>query len=380
VTRDPIPHRRAVDEAIADLAAFAASGANETAVRGLQFDVGLAWPANPVGLGGLGLDGDAARRVARMLAERGLPVVPAGFVGPNLVAPVLVEHGTEAQRELLRPIFTLEHRWCQLFSEPSAGSDLANVSTLAVRDGERWHVRGQKVWNSFAAEATHGILLARSDPALPKHSGMTMFLLDDVVIADERRLGPVNDGWRLALAVLRHERSAIGGSSAGAERREQPTPLEQVVELGREVPGALRDRVVRAWVTKRVLDCTIARVMADARAGRPSVNETVIRVLATEHNFEALDLFLNVRGPDGMLHPEGYEDRGAHDGAGRDVVRDFLYARGLMIGGGTLEVCRNQIGERALGLPPEPRVDKEAPWRETSGTRARELGGGGEED
>jgi alkylation response protein AidB-like acyl-CoA dehydrogenase len=375
-------------EAIEELRSLAAAGAPAPSILGCRFDLGLAWPHHPVGLGGLGLSPDAAEQVLAAIASAGLPSPPASFVGPHLVAPMLVRHGTPAQHALLRGTFTGEHRWCQLFSEPSAGSDLANISTMAVRDGDVWSIRGQKVWNSFAAEATHGILLARTAPELPKHRGMSMFLiemdqpgvevrplrdmtgvahfnevfLDDAVVREVHRLGELNGGWGLAIEVLALERMAVGRISA-EEAGGRPRPITSYLGSPAPLRGATRDRYLRAWVRERVIAMTEDRMVADLLCGRPTVDPVALRVLATEHNFEVLDLAMDVLGPAALLsdadhvHPEV-------DG-GLDLQRDYLYARGLMIGGGTLEICRNQLGERALGLPPEPRVDKESPWNRT---------------
>jgi alkylation response protein AidB-like acyl-CoA dehydrogenase len=381
-----------LDGPIASLRALIGDGASIEEVLGLRFDLGLAWPQYPEGLGGLGLGNDGAGAVLKALAEAGVPNPPVSFVGPHLVSPMLVSHGTPRQRSLLRPTFTGQARWCQLFSEPSAGSDLANVSTSAICDGEVWSIRGQKVWNSFAAEATHGILLARTDPGLPKHRGMSMFLvdmsdpgvtvrplrdmtgvahfnevfLDDVTVHDDFRLGAAHEGWRLAIEVLAHERLAVGRAAAD-EAGGRPRPLQQFLPDPQRLRGALRDRYVRVWIDEQVVNYTEARMVDELLSGRPCVDPIALRVLATEHNYDVLDLAMDVGGPGALL----YDHAAAHDDAS-NMQRDYLYARGLMIGGGTLEVCRNQIGERVLGLPAEPRVDKDRPWRETSGRAAGE--------
>ena len=378
-----------VDEMVEQLRALVEGGAPAEEVLGRRFDLGLAWPQFPVGLGGLGLPGDRADRVVADLVRSGLPTPPASFVGPHLVAPMLVAHGTPAQHSLLRGTFTGELRWCQLFSEPAAGSDLANISTLATLDGQEWSIRGQKVWNSFAAEATHGILLARTDPDLPKHRGMSMFLvdmtgpgvdvrplrdmtgvahfnevfLDDVAVPDAFRLGEVNGGWGLAIEVLAHERMAVGRVAAD-EAAGRPRPMELFLGDASGLEGAARDRYVRTWIRGQVISYTESRMVAGLMQGRIDVDPIALRVLATEHNFEVLDLAMDVGGLASVLYDA---DGQAADSAAVSLQRDYLYARGLMIGGGTLEVCRNQIGERVLGLPPEPRVDKDGSWRQTAG-------------
>ncbi|HEY7175681.1 MAG TPA: acyl-CoA dehydrogenase family protein, partial [Micromonosporaceae bacterium] len=211
-----------------------------------RFDAGLAWVHFPVGLGGLGASRALQEAVAAEFAAAGAPDNNPRRIGIGLgmAAPTILRHGTDEQRtRYLRPLWTGEEVWCQLFSEPGAGSDLAGLATRAVRDGDGWIVNGQKVWTSMAHEAQRAILVARTDPTVPKHQGLTYFLADmtapgvqvrplrqitgeaefnevfltDVRIADSDRLGDVGDGWRVAQTTLMNERVAIGG---GAQPRE----------------------------------------------------------------------------------------------------------------------------------------------------------------
>ena len=208
------------------------------AFRGARFDAGLAWVHWPVGLGGLGVRPQLQRLVETRIKEAGGPAPdPAGFF-MNLAGPTILTHGSDAQKaRFLRPMYAGEERWCQLFSEPGAGSDFAGLGTRAVRDGDEWVVNGQKVWNSGAHLARWGMLVARTDPQQPKHLGLTYFIVDmrspgvevrplrqmtgsaefnevyltDVRIPDANRMGGIGDGWRVSLTTLMNERVLIGG-------------------------------------------------------------------------------------------------------------------------------------------------------------------------
>lgn len=370
----PIDLQRAVEEIIN----LARDGRPAGEVLGRQFDLGLAFPTSD-GPGGRGLDRARAEWVASRLAEADVPRSQSGFVGRYLATPLLAAHGTEAQRALLRATFLDEVRWCQLFSEPSAGSDLANISTRAERDGERWRVTGQKVWNSYAAEATHGLLLARTRPDVPKHAGISLFVVDmthpgvdvrplremtgeaqfnevfleDVEIDASWMVGADGDGWRLGLEILALERAAVG---ARASTENRWNPIDAVLGLASSPSfSRRRDDVVRCWVDMRVADVMKAR----------DVDPVVLRVFSTEANFRCLNLAMDLLAGDGMLYPGGFEMASPADSADQSLQRHFLFSRGLMIGGGTLEINRNVIGERILGLPREPRVDKDVPWNQT---------------
>ena len=210
-------------------------------VRAAVFDAGLAWPQFPLGAGGLGLDPVHLPGVAATLAELGVPPThPKAVIGVGMAAPTLVTHGSPEHLQLLRPTYLQRQLWCQLFSEPGAGSDLANVSTSARRDGDVWVVNGEKIWTSLAHEADWGLLLARTDPEAPKHRGLTFFIvrldtpgidiqplyqitgeaefnqvtLRDVVIPDSDRLGDPGAGWSVAMTTLSSERGALSGVDA----------------------------------------------------------------------------------------------------------------------------------------------------------------------
>jgi alkylation response protein AidB-like acyl-CoA dehydrogenase len=356
---------------------------------GAMYDAGLANVSLPVGFGGLG----AAPALQRLVTER---VVAAGGPPPRISiavgmgAPTIATHGTDEQKvKWLRPLFTGEEVWCQLFSEPGAGSDVASLSTTAVRDGDEWIVNGQKVWTSLAHEARWGLLVARTDPNVPKHRGLTYFVCDmhapgvdvrplrqmtgqaefnevyltDVRIPDAHRVGDVGDGWRVSLTTLMNERVAIGGGSFSRK-----APVDWAIELYRtrgDGDAVRRDDVVRMWVESEVLRLTVRRAAAMMRVGTPGPEGSVAKLLSAEHNKACFSLCENLAGADGMLYPAGYAmDRSRDAYAYKTVQEWFLRCRANSIEGGTSEVMRNILGERVLGLPGDVRVDKDLPWKD----------------
>src|SRR5438132_5819531 len=269
------------------------------AFRGAQYDRGLAWVHFPEGFGGVNLPPIVQRHVERRLREAGAKA-PHGtlFFGLSLAGPTVVTHGSdELRKRALRPMFTGEEIWCQLFSEPGAGSDLAGLATRAVRDGEEWVVNGQKVWNTLAHVADRGMLVARTDPELPKHKGLTYFMLDmhapgvevrplrqitgeaefnevyltDVRIADADRIGDVGDGWRVSMTTLMNERTTIGGATGtGGGRR--VSAIQEAIDIWNkrgEHDPVRRDRLAKLWIENETLKYTNARAAANARAGNP---------------------------------------------------------------------------------------------------------------
>ncbi|MET0913606.1 MAG: acyl-CoA dehydrogenase family protein, partial [Acidimicrobiales bacterium] len=242
------PETTEVEEALESfLAANDPSALSPVEYRGARYDAGLAWVHFPEGFGGLGVRPKLQAVVERRLREAGAPP-PADtlFFGLALAGPTVVTHGSDDVRHrLLRPMFTGEEVWCQLFSEPGAGSDLAGLSTRAVKDGDEWVVNGQKVWNTIAHLADRGMLVTRTDPDQPKHKGLTYFAVDmhdpgvevrplrqitgeaefnevyltDVRIPDADRIGDVGDGWRVSMTTLMNERTTIGSGGGGGPKR-----------------------------------------------------------------------------------------------------------------------------------------------------------------
>jgi alkylation response protein AidB-like acyl-CoA dehydrogenase len=365
---------------------------------GEQFDRGLAWVHFPEGRGGLDLSPSLHQHVTGRLQRAGAPSAGLrNIIGYGMVAPTLVAHGTPAQQErYLRPLFTGEEIWCQLFSEPGAGSDVASLAARAVRDGDEWVLNGQKVWTTLAHLASFGMLLARTDPDLPKHQGITCFLVDmhapgvevrplyqitgeaefnevfftEDRVPDDGRLGGVGDGWRVAVTTLMNERVAIGG---GVARRDQG-PIGDALRLWRERwqgdgsarAMVLRDRLAASWIRSEVARLTNLRASQARRSGTPGPEGSVAKLAFAEENKRIYELCVDLMGAEGMLYSSDYPKvRPRQVALGTtDVHKAFLRVRANSIEGGTSEVMRNILGERVLGLPGEPRADKDAPWKD----------------
>ena len=390
--------RIATDAVDALLAAHDPAEESLIEFRGHQYDAGLAWVHHPPGFGGLGLSRRVQRTVDRQLRAAGTqPADPSTFF-MMLVGPTILTHGTDEQkRRYLRPMFTGEERWCQLFSEPGSGSDFAGLGTRAERDGDEWVVNGQKVWNTLAHVADLGMLVARSNPELPKHKGLTYFALDmhspgvevrplrqitgeaefnevymtDARVPDAARIGAVGEGWRVSLTTLMNERTAIGGAVGGGATAQQG-PLGNLIEAFRNMDPAVRtkahrDEVMQLWVQGEALRLTNIRAAQNARAGNPGPESSVSKLMLAEFNKELTAKVLDLEGPAGMVDYD-YEFRRptaiSLDGKFGDTHHGFLRARANSIEGGTSEIMRNILGEQVLGLPGEPRVDKEVPWRD----------------
>jgi alkylation response protein AidB-like acyl-CoA dehydrogenase len=305
-------------------------------------------------------------------------------VGIGMVGPTLIAHGTEAQKERYLPaLLRGDDVWCQLFSEPGAGSDLAGLRTRAVRDGDEWVVNGQKVWSSGAHHSDLGILLTRTDVDVPKHRGITYFVVDmrspgidvrplrqitgvahfnevfltDVRIPNQNVVGEPNTGWGVALTTLGNERTLIGGGLGIGFR----DVLRLARAQSRSGEPELRQRLAAAYTRFELLRYLGLRAQAAARSGRPPGPETSVLKLAVSRNVALNgDLVLALEGPAGMLQYDDAPDGGFWQ-------QQFLGQWGVRIGGGTDQVQRNVIGERVLGLPAEPRPDKSVPFRELPG-------------
>lgn len=384
-----------VEEALSELLAAHPPGrCSRQEFRGHQYDHGLAWVHHPEGFGGLAVRPQLQRVVEERLRQAGAkPIDPSTFF-MHLAGPTIVTHGTDEQkRRFLRPMFSGEERWCQLFSEPGAGSDFAGLGTRAELDGEEWIVNGQKVWNTLAHLAEWGMLVTRSNPDLPKHKGMTYFAVDmhspgvevrplrqitgeaefnevyltDARVPDANRIGDVGEGWRVSLTTLMNERTAIGGG--GAPKRGSG-PIATLVELWGQTPTELRsasrrDEIMRLWVKAEALRLTNMRASANRRAGNPGPEGSVAKLAAAELNQSIFNTAVTMKGPAGMIdydytfrRPEDLSVTGAESGLGHA----FLRVRANSIEGGTSEIMRNILGEQVLGLPGEPRVDKEVAW------------------
>jgi len=365
--------------------------------RSRQYDLGLAWVSFPEGYGGLQAPPNLQREVDRRLGEAG--ATPAGareFFGLTMAGPTVVTHGSdELRHRLLRRMFTGEEAWCQLFSEPGSGSDLAGLSTRAVRDGDEWVISGQKVWNTLAHIADRGMLVARTDPDVPKHKGLTYFALDmhapgvevrplrqmtgeaefnevyltEVRVPDADRIGDVGEGWRVAMTTLSNERTTIGGGT-GTPGRGSGSIAEAVRIWQR--PGSRRnpvdrDRLMRLWIESEALRLTNLRASQNRKAGNPGPEGSIAKLMFAEVNKRIYDLCIDLLGPEGLVDYD-YTMRRAETlglvGPSGSARKLFIRSRANSIEGGTSEIQRNILGERILGLPGDVRVDKELPWSE----------------
>ncbi|WGL53298.1 acyl-CoA dehydrogenase family protein [Nocardioides sp. BP30] len=385
----------------ARVAAFLAEHPPASTERGAflhaRYAAGLAWVHFPEGHGGLGLPRGLQPMVESLFAAAGAPDnnPRANGIGLGMVAPTLLGYASEEQRQrFLEPLWCGEEIWCQLFSEPGAGSDLAGLATRAVRDGDGWVVNGQKVWTSGAHNADYAILVARTDPEVPKHRGITYFLVDmsdpgvevrplrqitgeaefnevfltDVRIPDAMRVGAVGDGWRVANGTLNNERVAIGGHAAPREAG----MLGLVAASWREHPeqhtAELHDRMMRLYVEAEVARYTGQRLRQQLALGQPGPAGATMKLTFARLNQQLSGLDLEIRGADGLRYESepGWTMRRPEqvDFTGRDAVYRYLRAKGNSIEGGTSEILRNIVAERVLGLPAEPRVDKDVAWKD----------------
>lgn len=326
---------------------------------------GLAVPDWPVEYGGRGANGDESAEIVALLAEFAVPDMYPYAVGLSLVGPVLLDQGTDEQRDRwLRPIADGSEIWCQMFSEPDAGSDMANIATRAVRDGDEWMLNGQKVWTSRGKYSKWGMCLARTDPDQVKHRGLTMFAVDmeapgvevrplhqmngdthfsevfttDVRVPDANRIGEEGKGWGIAMAVLTHERESMGGSGGGLDPSGGYAWLDQFRELPVAADPVWRDRAMKVYIEQRAAAMTASRI-SEGSGGKLRL----VKVYKDRTN-----LMKDALGPAGMLTGIGHIE--------------FLTAPSMSIRGGTDEIQRNIVGERVLGLPPEPRPDKAASY------------------
>jgi alkylation response protein AidB-like acyl-CoA dehydrogenase len=367
--------------------------------RGAQFDHGLAWVHFDEGHGGLGVGPKLQRHVEARLREAGArPMHPAMFF-MHLAGPTIHTHGNEdVKKRFLRPMFTGEERWCQLFSEPGAGSDFAGLATRAVLDGDEWVVNGQKVWNTMAHMADWGMLVTRTDPDMPKHRGMTYFAVDmhsegvevrplrqitgeaefnevyltDARVPDANRIGDVGDGWRVSLTTLMNERNAIGTGSGGGPPKAGSGTISVLTKIWANTPEAdrtavARDQLTKLWVRADVLRLTNIRAGQNAKAGNPGPEMSIAKLAMAELNKELMSTAIDMMGMAGQVgfdytfrRPEDL----SVDGSGSGVQHGFLRVRANSIEGGTSEIMRNILGEQVLGLPGEPRIDKDIPWIE----------------
>ena len=372
---------------------------------------GWAMPAWEVEYGGAGLDAKQAALIEEMKDHWELPR-SFNILGFGLAAPTIREYGTEEQKQRFLSGMAKGEWWCQLFSEPGNGSDIAGLATRAIRDGDEWVVNGQKVWTSGAHFSKWGMLIARTNPDAPKHKGITYFLLDmqaegvevrplhqitgdaefnevflnDVRIPDSCRLGPENEGWGIAQTTLLNERVALSGAfgGGGARRRRRTTApegekkkptfgdgtaegmrgggavvqllIQEARENGTWENPVVRDRLMDMYITGRISTLNMQRAGAQRKAGQPGPEGSIAKLFSTEFNMAAQVLSVDL-----MATPMAWE---SDDKSSAMRARAFLRSRGNSIEGGTSEIQRNIIGDRVLGLPREPDVFKGQPWKD----------------
>jgi alkylation response protein AidB-like acyl-CoA dehydrogenase len=317
---------------------------------------------------------------------------PINPIGTGHCGPILLAHGTQQQKDrYLMPMLAGEEVWCQLFSEPNSGSDLANVSTRAERDGDVYVVNGQKIWTSLAHFSKFGILLARTNPDVPKHAGLSYFIVPmdvegieirpivemtgqhmfnevfftDVRVPADNLIGEENRGWDLARDTLANERVTL--SRSGAQWGWGPT-ADDLVKIARERGGVkdpvLRQKLAALYAEGEILRVHGLRMVAAAVSGRAGPEASLRKALADPHGQRVFRLAKDLAGPEGVLEESGP--------LGVDPTwwaQGFIFSPALTIGGGTSEVLRNVIGERILGLPRDADPDATKPWRETQTKR-----------
>lgn len=360
---------------------------------GARFDAGLAWVHFPEGLGGLGLSRGRQEEVDRLLAEAGAPEPDVGrnSIGLGMAAPTLIAFGTPEQQErYLRPLYTSEEIWCQLFSEPGAGSDLAAIATRAVQEGDTWVVDGQKVWTSGAHNAQRAILVARTDTSVAKHAGLTYFVVDmsdpgvdvrplrqvtgeaefnevfltGVRVPDADRIGAVGQGWKVATTTLNNERVAI---SAGNDREAGQIGL--VAQQWRDdpsvrTPGAQAE-LLAWWVECEVTRIAGERLRQQLESGQPGPESSAMKLAFARQAQQITGFALELDPAKGLLYDDWTMVRSASASfLGRGPGFRYLRAKGNSIEGGTSEIMRNVVAERVLGLPPDHRPDKGIPFKD----------------
>ena len=365
---------------------------------GKQFDLGLAWVQFPEGAGGLGLNPKYQLMVIETLRNEGISQQNrvANILGIGMGAPTIIEYGTEEQiSKYLRPMFTTEEIWCQLFSEPGSGSDLASLSTKAVDDGDGYIVNGQKVWTTLGHLAKWGLIVTRTDPNVPKHRGLTFFIVDmesegvdvrplrqitgeaefnevyftDAKIPKENILGSLGEGWRVSLTILMNERVAIGGNvrerGSGA-----PGHLVQLWKEKNLQDPVTRDKLIKLWIEQEAVRLTNMRAVENREKGTPGPEGSTSKLYEAEINKASYEFGMDMLGNDGLLFPRGYaltqpELNFENETFGfTDTQSLFLRSRANSIEGGTSEIMRNIIAERVLGLPSEPKLDKDKAWKD----------------
>jgi alkylation response protein AidB-like acyl-CoA dehydrogenase len=352
---------------------------------------GIVWPTTVGGQGGTPMQHIIFQQEeARWFA----PVGPFA-IGLGMCIPTLFTHGSlEAVQKYVTPALRGAQIWCQLFSEPGAGSDLAGIRTRAERDGESWRINGQKVWTSYAHKADFGIVITRSDPAVAKHKGLTMFYIDmtapgvevrpirqmsgasefnevfftDVLVPDAQRLGAAGDGWKVSLTTLMFERLAVGGKPANAPGVSELIALARAID--RDSGNALEDPAVRAriagmYIADEGINLTRMRTISALSKGLvPGPEQSISKIVVAKMMQDSAAFATELAESAGLLTDTGslpHLDK---------FQSGYLWSAGLRIAGGTDEILRNIIAERVLGLPGDSRPDKDMPFAELQKLKA----------
>ena len=359
---------------------------------GAQFDKGLAWVHFEPGHGGLGLNPKLQRSINERLFAAGAPnPVARNPIGHGMCGPTVAVWGSaEQKKRYLRPLFTGEEVWCQLFSEPGSGSDFAGLSAKGIKDGDEWIMNGQKVWTTLAHLSRFGLLIVRTDPEAVKHAGLTAFDVDmqapgvevrplyqitgeaefnevyftDVRVPNNEMLGNIGDGWRVSLTTLMNERVSIGGAIPA----KGSGPIRDALKVWKELPAdrrdaATRDELMSLWIRAELLRLTNIRASQNRKMGDPGPEGSIAKLAMAELNKDIYSFAVSLLGADGMLFPSGYQMiRPEHAMGLENPQKAFLRSRANSIEGGTSEVMRNILGERVLGLPGDVRVDRDVAW------------------
>lgn len=388
-----------VKDKISELVDFSTQNEDLKELWGKQFDLGLAWVQFPEEAGGLAIDPKYQLLVIEELRKAGISQKNrvANILGIGMGAPTIVEFGTAEQIDTyLRPMFTADEIWCQLFSEPGSGSDLASLSTSAIDDSDSYILNGQKVWTTLGHLAKWGLVVARTDPDVPKHRGLTFFIVDmegegvevrplrqitgeaefnevyftDARVPKENLLGEVGDGWRVSLTILMNERVAIGGNvrerGAGA-----PGHLLKLWKNRDLTDSVQRDKLLTLWIEQEAVRLTNIRAGESREKGTPGPEGSTSKLYEAEINKSSYEFGMELLGDEALLFPRGYSltqpelNLDKETFGFSDTQSLFLRARANSIEGGTSEIMKNIIAERVLGLPSEPKLDKDKAWKDT---------------
>ncbi|MBO3748043.1 acyl-CoA dehydrogenase family protein [Streptosporangiaceae bacterium NEAU-GS5] len=336
---------------------------------------GITWPAE---WGGQGLTQAEERAFAAVARDYTLPIYVFS-IGLGMCGPTLVDLGTPEQKTRhIRRLLRGEDIWCQLFSEPGAGSDVAALQTRAAEDNGEWVVNGQKVWTSVAQHADYGLLLTRTDPSVPKHRGLTMLIVDmhapgvtvrplkdmtgrahfneiffdDVRVPADCVVGQVGEGWNAAVTTLLHERLSISSGVGMSGEKDNPTSFAALSKVADTSDPVVRDQLVELYIRSRALALFNQRLAQETKAGIfPGARGSAAKLLLAELTTFSADLAVDLVGPEALVE-------------GHPLANALALSPALALGGGTNEIMRNIVGDRVLNLPPEPRVDKNVPFNE----------------